>query len=347
MALPKNHMISKATVHLVLPYALFGALWILLSDTLLEVMVQDQALFTRLSIYKGWLFVGVTSVMLAALMANQLGKRQAAFDQLEQRVAERTRALAEAVHEAESSDRLKSVFLATMSHELRTPLNSIIGFTGLLLQELPGALNGEQKKQLGMVRNSARHLLRLINDVLDISKIEAGELKLSLESFDLGASVRKVVGIMAPLAESKGLLLRVDGAGDAGTMTGDERRVEQILMNLLSNAIKFTSSGTVGLSVEHIAECHELPGEPRRPAIRLSVADTGIGIGEDHIGYVFHPFRQIDSALTRQHDGTGLGLAICQQLVALMGGKIGVQSQLGEGSVFTVTLPLDGPGDGR
>jgi signal transduction histidine kinase len=163
-------------------------------------------------------------------------------------------ALAEAKYAAEAADRLKSAFLATMSHELRTPLNSIIGFTGLVLQELPGPLNEEQKKQLGMVRASARHLLALINDVLDISRIEAGELTFAAEPFDLAASIDKVAGIVAPLAAAKGLALRVEGTAHAGQMLGDSRRVEQILFNLLSNAIKFTETGWVSLRVEPVAD---------------------------------------------------------------------------------------------
>ena len=252
-------------------------------------------------------------------------------------------ALAEAKVAAEAADRLKSAFLATMSHELRTPLNSIIGFTGLVLQELPGPLNDEQKKQLGMVRDSARHLLALINDVLDISKIEAGELAVAREPFDLRASIDRVAGIVAPLAEKKGLALRIEGREQAGALTGDARRVEQILLNLLSNAIKFTDAGTVTLSVgradDYIANGNDAPV----PAVRLRVTDTGIGIKAEDMAQLFLPFRQVDSAITRQHEGTGLGLAICRRLAALMGGAIEAESRHGEGSAFTVTLPLGAP----
>ena len=168
---------------------------------------------------------------------------------LERRVAERTAELAVARDRAESADRLKSAFLATMSHELRTPLNSIIGFTGILLQGLPGPLNPEQRKQLDMVRTSARHLLELINDVLDISKIEAGQLEVTRDPFDLRASIGRVAGIVKPLAEAKSLALRVELAPEVGTMVGDQRRVEQVLLNLLNNAVKFTEQGGVTLRV--------------------------------------------------------------------------------------------------
>lgn len=249
-------------------------------------------------------------------------------------------AMAEARQAAEAADRLKSAFLATMSHELRTPLNSIIGFTGIILQELAGPLNDEQKKQLGMVQGSARHLLALINDVLDISKIEAGELTVAVEPFDLAASIRKVAGIITPLAEKKGLALTVNVADGVGAMMGDARRVEQILLNLLGNAIKFTEAGSVTLTVEPVADHVPVEGAAPRPAVRLRVADSGIGIKPEDMAMLFIPFRQVDSAMTRQHDGTGLGLAICRRLAALMGGRIEAESRWGEGSEFIVTLPL-------
>ena len=250
-------------------------------------------------------------------------------------------ALRQAKEAAEAADRIKSSFLATMSHELRTPLNSIIGFSGILLQGLAGPLNPEQAKQLGMVRDSARHLLALINDVLDISKIEAGELRVACDPFDLARSIGKVAAIVRPLAEKKGLALDVQLDPGIATMVSDERRVEQVLLNLLSNAVKFTDQGTVTLQAQCLDEAGAAAASVAGPAVRLSVSDTGMGIKDEDMAILFAPFRQIDSTLSRKHEGTGLGLAICQRMVELMGGRIEVHSTWGQGSTFSVTLPLD------
>ena len=258
--------------------------------------------------------------------------------ELEARVAERTSelilangALLEAKEAAESADRLKSAFLATMSHELRTPLNSIIGFTGILLQGLAGPLNPEQCKQLGIVRDSSRHLLALINDVLDISKIEAGQLNLARAPFDLRESIAKVASIVHPLAEKKGLALRLETAPEIASWTGDSRRIEQILINLLNNAVKFTERGDIALR-----------SRIENRMLRVDVSDTGIGIRPEDLAQLFLPFRQIDTGLSRRHEGTGLGLAICRRLAELHGGTIEVQSTPGQGSVFTLVLPGQG-----
>ena len=244
--------------------------------------------------------------------------------------------------QAEAADRIKSAFLANMSHELRTPLNSIIGFTGIILQGLAGPLNPEQTKQLGMVRTSARHLLALVNDVLDISKIEAGQFEVAREPFDLQRSITRVVAVIAPLAEKKGLPLQVQIAANLGQAVSDQRRFEQILLNLLSNAIKFTDRGEIRLRAERI-DGFQPPGATLgQVAVRVTISDTGIGIKPDDLANLFQPFRQIHSGLSRNHDGTGLGLAICRRLADLMGGTIGAESTWEKGSTFSVTLPLGG-----
>jgi len=244
---------------------------------------------------------------------------------------------------AEAADRIKSAFLATMSHELRTPLNSIIGFTGIILQGMAGPLNPEQSKQLDMVRTSARHLLALVNDVLDISKIEAGQLQVALEPIDARRSIQKVLGLVKPQIEAKRLRFGIQVDPDLGEVVADERRFEQVLLNLLSNAIKFTEQGEVALVAE-IVPSFKLEGETSsRPALRVRVSDSGIGIKPSELPTLFQPFKQIDSGLARKHDGTGLGLAISRRLATLMGGEITAQSEWGKGSTFSFTLPLKGP----
>ena len=271
-------------------------------------------------------------------------------DDLEARVAERTTELArrvgevealnrsaqqlnddlkEAVKKAESADRLKSAFLATMSHELRTPLNSIIGFTGILLQKLVGPLSEEQEKQLKMVQGSARHLLELINDVLDISKIEADQIVLIKEEFDLCASIQSSVEKVKHPADKKGLTLVTDLQPEMVTITSDRRRVEQVLINLLNNAVKFTDSGSVTIA------SRVMDGR-----VKVSITDTGIGIREEDLQTLFKPFRQVDTGISRQYEGTGLGLSICKRLVDLLGGTISVTSEPGKGSTFAFDLPL-------
>jgi PAS domain S-box-containing protein len=249
--------------------------------------------------------------------------------ELEKRVEERTADLELAKERAESADRLKSAFLATMSHELRTPLNSIIGFTGILMQGLAGPFNKEQFKQLSMVQNSSHHLLALINDVLDISKIEAGQLEVSLKQFNFHQSLETVIATVKPLAEKKGLTLETAISPRVKEIESDARRVEQIILNLLNNAIKFTDKGSVTLQCEVVDN-----------AIVTRIIDTGIGIHEEDVGKLFKPFSQIDTGLSRTHEGTGLGLSICKRLAEKLGGTVSVTSTFGSGSTFVLTLPL-------
>ncbi|HLP15972.1 MAG TPA: PAS domain S-box protein [Bacteroidota bacterium] len=247
---------------------------------------------------------------------------------LEEMVKERTGELVVAKERAESADRLKSAFLATMSHELRTPLNSILGFTGILLQGLAGQLNPEQAKQLGMVQKSASHLRALINDILDLSKIEAGELDVYMNEFNIRQSIEKVTSSFRPIVERKGLEMHVSIPSDVQNIVSDMRRVEQILLNLLNNAVKFTERGSVSVDCRIVDK-----------SLRMSIADTGIGINAEDMDKLFLPFSQIESGISRTHEGTGLGLSICKKLADKLNGKITVQSMIGTGSTFTVELP--------
>lgn len=251
-------------------------------------------------------------------------------EQLEEMVKERTAELEIAKDRAESADRLKSAFLATMSHELRTPLNSIIGFTGILMRGIAGPLNAEQLKQLGMAKGSAQHLLELINDVLDISKIEAGQLVVEFKEFDLTKTIHKVVATVQPLIEKKELKLVQEISPSVKEIISDERRVDQILPNLINNAIKFTETGSIKVVCEKTENTYV-----------IKVIDSGIGIKREDVKKLFKPFSQIDTGLTRAHEGTGLGLSISQKLVEKLGGSITVESEFGIGSTFTVILPVE------
>lgn len=249
-------------------------------------------------------------------------------DMTEQKLAELE--ILRAKESAEAADRIKSAFLASMSHELRTPLNSIIGFTGILLQGLAGELNQEQTKQMGMIQKSARHLLQLINDVLDISKIEAGQLSLSAERYDLFESFNSVIQAVRPLAEQKGLALRLELPAETAEVVSDRRRVEQVLINLVNNAIKFTDKGEILVKSTF-----------NSGRVFTAVTDTGIGIGPNEMGMLFQAFRQIDKGVARRYEGSGLGLSICRGLVEKLGGEIWATSRgEGKGSTFTFTLPL-------
>jgi len=227
---------------------------------------------------------------------------QEAKSELEHKVSERTHELRVAKEKAESSDRLKSEFLANMSHELRTPLNAIIGFTGTMLMRLPGPLTPDQDKQLRTIQNSARHLLSLINDLLDVAKIESGKIELKMESTSCSAVLEEVATVLRPLAEKKGLQLRTWLPAADVFLDTDRRALSQIVINLANNAIKFTEAGQVVLGVGQRQE-----GADGR-LIEFVVSDTGCGIRPEDQVKLFQAFSQLDSSSTRRHEGTGLGL---------------------------------------
>ncbi len=225
-------------------------------------------------------------------------------------------------------DKLKSEFLATMSHELRTPLNSIIGFSGILRQRLAGPLTAEQDKQLGMVQNSARHLLGLINDLLDLSRIESGKMEVHQTRFRVSAVTDEVLKTLEPLARAKNLSLQVESKDADAEIYSDRKKLFQILLNLAHNAVKFTDRGEVRMLVQN---------SPSQ--VRFTVRDTGIGIKPEHMALLFEAFRQVDGSARRIYEGTGLGLYLCKKLASLLGGEIWAKSEVGKGSEFIFTLP--------
>ncbi len=250
-------------------------------------------------------------------------------DELERLVAARTRELTIARDQAEASNRIKDFFLATMSHELRTPLNSIIGFSEVMLGGITGELNDEQRKQLGIVNKSGHQLLGLISDVLDISKIESGQVSLRPSRLALRDLLQEQEHIFELQARDCGLEISFEYPDDPLQVVADPQRVHQVVANLLSNALKYTDAGKVELRVE--AEAGQAC---------IAILDTGIGIAAEDIGKLFQPFQRVTSRNGGSRDGTGLGLAISRRLVEAMGGRIGVSSELGRGSRFWFTLPL-------
>jgi signal transduction histidine kinase len=270
---------------------------------------------------------------------------------VEQRTAELERAMSEAQDArvlAEDANRAKSQFLANMSHELRTPLNAIIGYSEMLKEESEDCGYNDIIPDIEKVHTAGTHLLGIINDILDISKIEAGKMELHLETFDLVSLMDTLVTTIQPLVEKNGNTLDVRYDPAAGTMYADSTKVRQVLFNLLSNAAKFTEHGTVTLTVrqQEMEDEHadaSTPGCHPCSYVLFEVSDTGIGMTEAQLQALFQPFTQADASTTRKYGGTGLGLAICQRLCRMMGGDITVASMPGEGSTFTVRLPVCAP----
>jgi signal transduction histidine kinase len=304
-----------------------------------QVGTIDRSLLT--------IVIGIAAllVLTLVLVASFFGRRLSAElvkvntlrqseERLEQLVYLRTQELEQEKQASEAANQMKSAFLANMSHELRTPLTSIIGFSSVLLQQIFGPLNDRQIEYLQRISSAGNQLLDLINDLLDLSKIEAGREELSLEPLVVEDVCQICCTILREQAIQKGLELSFMIVPEVSTCLADKRRLIQILLNLLSNAIKFTDRGSVTLRVDRLDTF-----------IQFAVTDTGIGISESEQVVLFQPFQQLDPGLDRRYEGTGLGLALSQRLAQLHGGKITLRSQPGEGSCFTLSLPGGMSGD--
>lgn len=268
-------------------------------------------------------------------------------EELEQRIREREekspkyRHTEEVLKESElkkaveAATKAKSEFIANMSHELRTPLNAIIGFSRVLLEGIKGEINEQQKKSLSNIEKSGKHLLDIVNDVLDIANLDSGKVSIETVLFDFHGLIENIFNSLSPLAEKKGLDLRIEyPPGMPSQIIGDIQHLWMIITNITNNAIKFTPEGHVSIKVESVDKTE------KDVLLRVSVEDSGIGIPEEKVDHIFDKFTQVDSSLSRHYEGTGLGLALSKQLVELMGGTIGVSSKLGTGSTFWFTLRL-------
>ena len=253
------------------------------------------------------------------------GKVQAATAEL----ARQNELLRRQALELEQASATKSQFLANVSHELRTPLNAILGYAAMTLQGVSGELSAPQRRHVGRIDANARHLLTLINEILDITRIEAGRMPVQVVAFTIADLLREVTSELEPLIAKSGLQVTTKATADLSTLRTDRQKVKQILVNLLSNALKFTSRGSVTIRVE--------PAGAK--SVAISVIDTGIGIQKTDQTKIFDDFRQVDSTPRRAHGGTGLGLSICRRLAAILRGTLRVESKLGQGSTFTLTFP--------
>lgn len=263
---------------------------------------------------------------------------------LRQEIKERKRAEEELHHAVQAADRAnqaKSDFLANMSHELRTPLNAINGFSQVLLENMAGDLNGKQQEYVNYILSSGGHLLSLINDILDLSKVEAGKMELEPSTFPLDEALNSALSMVKEKALKQGIGLTVEIEPDTDTemIEADERKLKQILFNLLSNAVKFTQDGGTVVLSARLTTDEGREGMEENSSFEISVTDTGIGISQEDISRLFQSFAQLENPYTKNYEGTGLGLALSKQLVELHGGRIWVESELGKGSRFIFTIP--------
>jgi len=277
---------------------------------------------------------GEKKIILDTERKDEFGHLSVFFNQMLTRLNEQHNMLKQSAEEARKANSAKSVFLANMSHELRTPLNAIIGYGELMIDDPDGSISELHKRDLKKIVTSGQHLLHLINEILDLSKVEAGKLEVIPDQISLPDMFDEIAVTIQPLVEKNNNRLVIDCSPNLSKIYSDDMKVRQVLINLLGNACKFTQNGTISLkaepsniqSIDHVA---------------LSVSDTGTGISKDYIDNLFKPFTQGDQSLNKSYGGTGLGLTICQKLSELLGGNISVDSTEGMGTTFTVTLPVN------
>ena len=325
-------LIALGVAFILLDTRLFGGVILLIALGWIGLVSQapESPLWGHFS------FALFLAIVMATVMHRVLVAQRLRLEALHLKDLERQEHLEEALLTARESSRSKSLFLAQMSHELRTPLNAVIGFTNILLKNRRGSLSEKELLYLERIASNGHHLLGLIDQLLDLSRIEAGRPNLRIETFDLVTLIAEVAAELEPLATEKSLALDIETPSTVGAIESDRRRLKQILFNLVGNAIKFTEEGHVTIQL-----LSGVDGEP----FRIAVADSGIGIPEDRLRKIFEAFEQVDGGTRRRFPGTGLGLAISRNLCQHLGYHLSVTSTLGEGSVFTLTLGDPSPGN--
>ena len=325
------HVMTRTMIFYTLPVIGIGlvANAVMLASGWMSVMVGVLAAMTSVN---AMVAARGGAASFGDLIAARLAAEEDA-ENLERRVEERTAQLEIATRRAQAANRAKSMFLANMSHELRTPLNAVIGYAEIVEEDLLSGATERSAEDLVKIRNSAGHLLTLINEVLDLSRIEAGKLELRLCDVNIGALMGEALDTVRPLAVRNMTQCRVEIGAGVGSVYADETRVRQCILNLLSNAAKFTKSGQILLD----ARLCRIGGGA---GVAISVRDTGKGISAENLARLFQPFVQVDNTKTRAHDGAGLGLVITRRLARAMGGDVTASSKVGRGSTFTLYLPV-------
>lgn len=332
----KGELFSDA-LKIALIYFIVGIIYIYTTDRIVGHL-RDPQMITHLQTYKGIAFITVSSLLIFYLVLRSHREGQRLRGQLEEQIKDRTRRLEEAKVVAEAANRAKSEFLANMSHELRTPLNAIIGFSEALGDGIYGPLNDKQREYIKDIERSGIRLLNTINDIIDVSRIEAGVVNIETSEFSLKELIYSSEAIFSEKAKKHNIEMIYSVEDGIDIITGDQRKLKQVLVNLISNAIKFTpDGGKVNIKARRASNACEDKGI--LDFIEICVEDTGIGIAKEDMPRLFQPFEQLESPYQKRYEGTGLGLFLIKRLVEMMGGRIWVQSEKGKGSRFTFVIP--------
>lgn len=323
---------AHGAIKIALIYFSVGALYIYFSDRALRVLIGQADLLTTVQTYKGITFVLLSSILIFLLVRKSENENERLLGELDDKVRERTVKLEEAMLLAESSDKAKSDFISNMSHELKTPLNAIIGFSEAMLGGIYGPINERHREYLNDILVSGEKLLALINDILDLTKIEAGSVPLDLREFSLRELISSTGGLFKEKLLSHNITIdyKIDEGLDE--VVADQKKIKQVMINILSNAIKFSpDGGKISVCARKLKDLFE-----------ISVMDTGIGVEEEDVPKLFQPFTQLESPLHKRFGGAGFGLFLAKRLIELQGGNIKAKSKKGEGTSFIFSIPIRG-----